>query len=145
MSGIISATESMAARSGSAFEQMFRFLSANLSAKVDNEIEARLSVIRFWLKWWGRENEFEKINIIHTKKFDIDKFINKIEDVLTGKTILRSSVTAQRQLEKRMARRVLQDETEEIMKKIDDEIDGAPVFEIAENFPDETIDKDENV
>lgn len=125
LSGIITATQSKDSKSADAYKQIFRFLTARLAKMVDSEVEARKGVIKYWLKWQNKEDLFQDINISHGKDFDIEALIETIEDILLEKSMLTSSVTAGKELQKKVVTQgTLADLSQDIQSKIFEEIDN---------------------
>lgn len=126
LSGIRVASQSRQSRSADSYEQMFRFLKGRLSSAVDNEIEARKNVIRYWLKWQDKSDLYQDVQISHDHNFEIEKLITTIDDVMTEKSLLSVSDTAQRELLKTVMRTgSLADISEKKQAIISEEIDNA--------------------
>lgn len=130
LQGVMAASQSSAARSGESYNQMFRFLTARLSKMVKAEAEARLSVVRFWLKWRNAENVFSDIAITHSCEFDIEKLVATIDDLMTEKTLLRDSETAQKEISKQIVHNGS-------LRNIDQDVQSAIFAEIDASNPNE--------
>ncbi len=123
LGSIITTQDSRAARSGESLKQVFRFLNAFLANKVDNEAEARRNVIYFWLRWQQDEAKYDDIRIEHSKKFDIDKYLQSLDDALTAKGVVKSSKIFVKELEKLVVKRTLPDLPEDKYQEIEEEIE----------------------
>lgn len=132
--GAILQTVSRDARSGESLKESFKYLEGSLKKMVSNELEARRNIFRFWLKWLNKEDEFQKISISHDGDFDIESLILEIADLLTEKSLLSSSSTAQKEIEKKIVRiGSLKGLGQKTLGQIDTEIDN---YSASESLPD---------
>jgi len=121
---MILASDSKQPRSAESQEQSFKFLEGRLRKMVDNELEARRAVIKFWLSWQRKIDLFDDVNIGHDYEFNVQDLVSGLEDLLTEKSLLQASGTAQKELSKIITRRgSLKESPPEIIKRIDREID----------------------
>ena len=116
---VIFASESMTARSGDSIQQSFKFLYARLSANIDNEMECRRGVVQSWCDIAEIENDYE---VSHSKKFDIESLLQSVDDAITAKTVVFSD-TFSKELQKKIARAFIPNADDDILVKIDNEID----------------------
>jgi hypothetical protein len=120
---IIFAAMAADARSADTLKQAMKFLESELTRKVSNEVEARKSVINYWLLWQGNEKLSEQIIISHPKRYDIASFITTIADAMTAKFVVTGSDKFKKELQKLVVRRVDPDLSEADKKEIFDQID----------------------
>jgi len=108
-------------RSGDSMKETFRFLNAALAEKVDNEIEARLLCIKYWMEWQGLENQFREVTVSHEKKFNVEKLILTIKDAMeAGEAV--DSDTFKAEIQKLVTKRTLPNLTGNKMVEIENEI-----------------------
>jgi hypothetical protein len=126
LSAIMTAGNSMSARSGESLRELTKFLDAKLAKSVTAELEARRNVIRLWCKWQNKEDLFEEVHITHDYKFSTTDFITSVSDIMTEKSLLAKSGTAQKELLKKLIQiGTLADIEPEKFQAIAEEIDGA--------------------
>lgn len=122
LGAVKAASKSRSARSGETMKESFRFLNSSLAEKVDNEIEARLLCIKYWMKWQNMEEQFEEVSITHEKKFNAEKLLTTMKDALEAKEAVESK-TFKSEIQKLIARRTLPNLKGDVAKRVDDEVE----------------------
>jgi len=104
-------------------------------------LEVKRNVIRFWLLWLNKSDMFTEVNLSHDNKFNTEDMITTIDDILTEKSLLSSSSTAQKELTKLITRNgSLKNLDIETISIIDKEIEENEGNEVKE--PELMIDKE---
>jgi hypothetical protein len=70
--------------SGLALRYEFSQLNSVLLAKSINQTEAELAALRLWLKWQGKENLFEKMEVKRSQEFSIDEMSVALDNAITA-------------------------------------------------------------
>ena len=118
------------AKSGAALQIEFRMLNALLVNKANNLKECQERIIYFWLKWQNMSEQFSEISLKAPESFDVENLSQDLENILLAKTIVISDLFA-KAIQKRVARQLLPEISDEEVFEIDKEIDSAkiPVYE----------------
>ena len=111
------------AKSGVALKQEFQELNATLCSKADNLDEAEEMIIWFWLLWQNNGTEYANIKVQRPKDFSIVDLVTDLANALTSTTVVKSD-TFKKQLQKNIARAMLDGESDDLFAVIDDEIDA---------------------
>jgi hypothetical protein len=111
--------------SGESMRESFRFLNASLSEKVDSEIESRLSVIKLWLMWQGKEDDFEEISIEHDKNFSAEELIGSLKEADSAVGLLPSEEW-RREVYRKVVARALPDADPILIERILKEVQKKP-------------------
>jgi len=109
--------------SGMALRYEFSQLNEVLNAKSINESEAELQMLRFWLKWQGKEELLNDIEIKRSTEFSIDDLSIALENAITGFKNVVSKTFRIRVMEK-IVEHVLPDVTQEDKEIISVEIES---------------------
>ena len=108
--------------SGLALRYEFSQLNSVLLAKAANLNETELSALRLWLKWQGKENLYQKIEIKRSSEFSIDEMSVELDNAITAMTRVMSKTFRDRVQEK-IVKHTLPDlsqqDNEEIQKEIE--------------------------
>jgi len=118
------AQNSREARSAEALAQEFQLLNIFLVRQGEYYVETKKKIIYNWLRWLGKEKLYSEIVFDIPQNYDVAALANELGNLLTAKTIVKSD-TFQKEVQKRTARSVLPNLPEEIITKINTEIDGA--------------------
>jgi hypothetical protein len=70
--------------SGLALRYEFSQLNSVLLAKSVNQTEAELAALRLWLKWQGKEELFEKMEVKRSQEFSIDEMSVALDNAITA-------------------------------------------------------------
>jgi hypothetical protein len=120
--GMASMEISTQAKSGAALKAEFQLLNSKLVSKGKQLVEAEKKTIYFWLKWQEQEELLEKVNIERTDTYDVASLMEDLENMITAKTIVKSTLFNQK-LQKKTVRMMLPYEDDKELDKIDKEID----------------------
>lgn len=115
--------DSSAAKSGVALKQEFQELNATLCSKADNLDEAEKMIIFFWLCWQNNAAAYADVSIHRPKDFSIADLVTDLANALTSSTVVKSD-TFKKQLQKNIARAMLDGADDETFAVIDEEIDA---------------------
>lgn len=113
--------------SGMALRYEFQQLNTVLVKKSINQVEAELSCLRLWMKWQGKEGEFEKCDVKRSTDFSIDDVAVALENVLLSINRVMSK-TYRIRMQEKILKYMLPDLSEDDVRKIKTEIQyGTPV------------------
>ena len=84
LAGIHGQRTSNEAQSGLALRYSFQQLFSVLSKKSENMTEAEYQMIRLWLKWQNKEEDFEDVKITRPKEFSIDDLAVQLDNAFTS-------------------------------------------------------------
>jgi len=135
--GMASMEISTQAKSGTALKAEFQLLNAKLVAKGLLLEKAEREIIRLWLKWDNRESMMKNITIERAGTYEVENLAQSLENILTAKSIVTSSDTFKKEIEKRAARLIITGEDDNFFNKIDKEIDTYEPPEFEYNPPEE--------
>jgi len=121
--GMASMEVSTQAKSGTALKAEFQLLNAKLVAKGLMLEKTERELIRLWLKWQNKEEVMNEINIERADTYEVENLAQNLENILTSKSIVISSKTFRKKIEKKTARLVLSGENDDVFSVIDKEID----------------------
>lgn len=108
--------------SGLALRYEFSQLNSVLVAKSINQDEAERQIVRLWLKWQGKEDLFEDMEIKRSRQFSIDEMAIALDNAITSyKTVL--SKTFRMRVQQKIAKSTLPDLPERDWTQIQDEIE----------------------
>ena len=116
-------TSGSSGRSGVAMRYEFQQLGLVLGKKSSNLTETELAIIKFWLKWQGKEKDFEKVEITRSTDFSIDDLSQGLENAIMADRIV-PELTFKRELMKVVAKKVLPDLPDNTMVEIHKAIDA---------------------
>ena len=122
LSGIHAHEKSDQARSGVALRYEFQQLSLVLSKKSENLTETELGIIKYWLKWQGRDGLFEDVRISRSKDFSIDDLSQNLENAIMADKLV-PEINFKKEMAKVIAKRMLPDLSDEKLLVIYDAID----------------------
>jgi hypothetical protein len=126
MSGVHAMEKSSEARSGVALRYQFSQLSAVLTEKTRNMIEAEYAILHLWLKWQNMAEIFPTVEVRRSKRFSIDDMTQDIDNLLRVQEASISK-TCVREVQRVLNRAVLPDLSDNIREEIDKEIDEADI------------------
>ena len=121
--GMASMEVATQAKSGAALKAEFQLLNAKLVAKGLLLEKAEREIVRLWLKWQNQEGLMEKITIERADTYEVENLAQNLENILTAKSIVTSSPTFTKEIEKKTARLMITGEDDDFFRKIDKEID----------------------
>lgn len=84
LGGIQGQRKSGEAQSGLALRYDFKQLFSLLNKKSENETEAEYQIIRLWLKWQAKSDQFEDVSITRSKEFSIDELAIQLDNSFTA-------------------------------------------------------------
>lgn len=122
--GMASMEISTQAKSGTALKAEFQLLNAKLVAKGLLLEKAEREIIRLWLKWSKKESMMEHITIERAGTYEVENLAQNLENILTAKSIVKSSSTFTKEIEKKTVRLMITGEDDDFFHKIDKEIDS---------------------
>ena len=128
LSNVHGQASSASARSGVALKYEYQQLSSVLTAKGNDQNETELKIVYFWCKWQGQVDIPKKVTVTRPAGFNIDDLSSQLDNCLVSTTIVQAE-TFKKALQKKIARMVLSEEPEEVIKTIDDEIDEMDLSE----------------
>jgi hypothetical protein len=111
------------AKSGVALKQEFQELNATLCSKADNLDEAEEMITFFWLCWQNNKAGYADVSIHRPKDFSIADLVTDLANALTSSTVVKSD-TFKKQLQKNIARAMLDGADDKTFAVIDEEIDA---------------------
>jgi hypothetical protein len=138
LSGIHAHEKSDQVRSGVALRYEYQQLSLVLSKKSENLTETELGIIKYWLKWQGKNKWFDDIIINRSKDFSIDDLSQNLENAIMANKLI-PEISFKKELMKTVAKRVLPDLPDVKLLEIYDSIDTLTEEDLKE--PDETKDR----
>lgn len=121
--GMASMEISTQAKSGTALKAEFQLLNAKLVAKGILLEKAEMEIIRFWLAWHNQKEWFVDVTIERADTYEVENLAQNLENILTSKSIVTSSETFKKKIEKKTVRLMLPGEADEVFAEIDKEID----------------------
>jgi len=121
--GMASMEVSTQAKSGTALKAEFQLLNAKLVAKGILLEKAEMEIIRFWLAWHNQKEWFEEVTIKRAETYEVENLTQNLENILTSKSIVVSSDTFKKKIEKKTVRLMLTGEDDKVYAEIDKEID----------------------
>ena len=110
------------AKSGVALRTEFQLLNSHLVDKGLSLQKAEKRIMYFWLKWQDLEDLMKEVEINAPKSYDIDNLAEDLQNILTGRTIVKSKEFHIR-LQKDVVRQMYPFLEEEEYNKIDKEIE----------------------
>ena len=122
LSGVHGQTKSAQVKSGVALKYELQQLFSVLSAKASQLDEAELQTILLWMEWQNLKTQ--DVSIARPKVFILEDVENLVETLLVSKAIVKSE-TFDKVVQKKLAKMILQTETEATLQTIDDEIESA--------------------
>ena len=114
--------------SGLALRYEFQQLNSVLLQKSNNMLESELSIIKYWLKWQGKDHLFETIEITRADHFSIDDLSINLENIVSTMKSVQSE-TFKARAQKQLAKVALPDLTDSDFKIIEKEILEAEIVE----------------
>jgi len=130
LSGVHAHEKSDQVRSGVALRYEFQQLGRVLSKKSENLTEAELNIIHFWLKWQGKEDLFEQVNISRSKEFSSDDLSEDLNNQLTALKIVPTPLF-HKAIAKQVAKKVLRDTKDTAMEDVMNEIESTDFSKIS--------------
>lgn len=122
------------ARSGISLKLEFRMLNALLMGKANNLRETQMRIMYFWLKWQNKEADFGEITLKSPDNFDVESLVQDLENALVAKTIV-ASEKFDKAIQKRTARQMLPEISDEDLSIIDKDIEAGVVVAMSEYEP----------
>lgn len=113
------------AKSGTALSAEFQQLNAKIVQKAVNVEKAENQILYFWLRWQGMDELIPESKIERSRDYDVHNLAQDLADAMTAKTIVRSE-TFRQEVEKSVARATLPQLEDDVMQKIEDEIEEPP-------------------
>ena len=122
LSGIHAHEKSDQVRSGVALRYEYQQLSLVLSKKSENLTETELGIIKYWLKWQGRDDWFDAIRISRSKDFSIDDLSQNLENAIMSDKLV-PELNFKKEMAKVIAKRMLPDLADEKLLIVYDAIE----------------------
>jgi len=126
LSGIHAHEKSDQVRSGVALRYEYQQLSLVLSKKSENLTETELGIIKYWLKWQGRDDWFDAIRISRSKDFSIDDLSQNLENAIMSDKLV-PELNFKKEMAKVIAKRMLPDLADEKLLIIYDSIEALSI------------------
>jgi hypothetical protein len=124
--GMASTEINAEAQSGAALQAQFQLLNSKLCKKAVNLERCEKDLIWFWLCWQKLQALYEEIVIERSRKYDVENLALDLANMLTASTLVISK-TFKAEVQKVAARRMLPGISNELLEKIDSEIEAGPV------------------
>jgi len=124
LSGMHAHEKSDQVRSGVALRYEFAQLTRVLSKKTANLNDAEQQIIKFWLKWQGKEDILNKISVKRPTDFSVDDLSQNLENYIIAMENVKSD-RYRREIQKNIARQTLPDLSDAVVNEIIDEIDNS--------------------
>jgi hypothetical protein len=120
LAGIHGQRTSSEPQSGLALRYSFQQLFSVLNKKSENMTEAELQIIRLWMKWQNKEEDFKDVSITRSKEFSIDDLAVALDNAFTamGRMV---SKTYRVEMQKKVRNHTLPDLDKATREKIDKE------------------------
>jgi len=132
LSGVHAHEKSDQVRSGVALRYEFQQLGRVLSKKAENLTETEFNIIRFWLKWQGKEDLFDNIKISRSKEFSVDDLSEDLNNQIAALKIVPTPLF-HKAIAKQVATKVLRDTKDTLMEDVMNEIDNTDFSLITNN------------
>jgi len=123
LSGIHAHEKSDQVRSGVALRYEYQQLSLVLSKKSENLTETELGIIKYWLKWQGRDGWFKDVRISRSKDFSIDDLSQGLENAIMSDKLV-PEINFKKEMAKVISKRMLPDLADEKLLVIYEAIDN---------------------
>jgi len=123
LAGIHGQRTSNEAQSGLALRYSFQQLFSVLSKKSENMTEAEYQMIRLWLKWQNKEEDFEDVKITRPKEFSIDDLAVQLDNAFTSMGRMYSK-TYRIRMQEKVVSHTLPDLSKEDRDKISEETEA---------------------
>lgn len=119
--------------SGLALRYEFSQLNSVLLAKSANLTEAELSALHLWLKWQGKEDIFDEMEIKRSSEFSIDEMSVALDNAITAMNRVMSKTFRDR-VQSKIVKHTLPDLSQEDKEKIEGEIENTTPEPTAEDW-----------
>lgn len=125
--GMASMEISSVAKSGAALSAEFQLLNSKLVQKAVNIEKAERGILWCWCMWQQLEHMYEEVLVEYSRTYDVENLAQDLENTLTAQAIVHS-VEFRRAMEKSVVRLMLPAATEDLLGRIDTEIEQADEF-----------------
>lgn len=116
------ATSVSSPRSGVALRYEYQQLGLVLGKKSENVTETELGIIKLWLKWQGKEKDFDNVEVSRSSDFSIDDLSQSLENSIMADRLI-PEINFKKALMKMVAKKSLPDAPDDLIIKIHDAID----------------------